>query len=159
VNARALTGRGGVAVLALALCALGLCAQGAPADPILGRWLTEPRDGIIEITLAADNSYQGRIIGGNAPGRLDLHNPDPQRRQQLLLGQTILRGMHAEAQGGWSDGTIYDPDSGRTYKCHIELLDGAHLKVRGFIGIALLGRSQTWSRYTATALDLPPAGR
>jgi uncharacterized protein (DUF2147 family) len=163
VNTQALTVRWCVAMLAL--CSLGLsgaalnasAAADAPVDPILGRWLTEPRDGIIEITRAADNGYQGRIIGGNAPGRLDLHNPDPQRRQQLLLGQTILQGMRADGEGSWSGGTIYDPDSGRTYKCHVELLDHERLKVRGYIGVSLLGRSQTWSRYLGAALQLPPA--
>ena len=150
---------GSRALSALAVFILGAAslvhAQAAPA--ILGRWLTEPRDGIIEITRAADNTYQGRIIGGNAPHRLDQHNPDPGRRQLELLGQTILLGLHDEGGGNWAGGTIYDPDSGRTYKCHIELFNGDRLKVRGFIGVSLLGRSQTWTRYSGAALILPPA--
>jgi uncharacterized protein (DUF2147 family) len=148
------------ASMTLGVMAVALLAGGAPAraqDVILGRWLTEPRDGIIEITRVADASFQGRIIGGNAPGRLDSHNPDPASRSQQLLGQTILRGLRQDGEGSWSGGTIYDPDSGRTYKCRIELLDRDHLKLRGFIGISLLGRTQTWSRYTGTALVLPPA--
>jgi uncharacterized protein (DUF2147 family) len=151
--------RRAVAALALllALCTLPLSAvtaQGSAAPGILGRWLTEPRDGIIEITQAADGSYQGKIIGGNAPGRVDAKNPDASRRQQLLLGQIILLGMRAEGADGWAGGTIYDPDSGRTYKCHIEPIDHDHLKVRGFIGLSLLGRSQTWTRYAGASLDL-----
>lgn len=148
------------ASLALGIVAMALLGSASPAqaqDVILGRWLTEPRDGIVEITRAADNTYQGRIIGGNAPHRLDPHNPDPARRQQELLGQTILQGLHQDGDGSWSGGTIYDPDSGRTYKCRIELLDRDRLKVRGFIGISLLGRTQTWSRYLGTSLLLPPA--
>jgi len=47
------------------------------AAQILGNWLTEPRDGIIEISVASDGSYQGKIVGGNDPQRLDQHNPDP----------------------------------------------------------------------------------
>jgi uncharacterized protein (DUF2147 family) len=141
----------------MALVLLGTAGAVQAQDVILGRWLTEPRDGIIEITRAADNSFQGRIIGGNAPGRLDSHNPDPARRPQQLLGQAILQGLHPDGEGGWSGGTIYDPNSGRTYKCRMELLDGDHLKLRGFIGISLLGRTQTWSRYRGTALVLPPA--
>ncbi len=142
---------------ALLVLMLGTVSVAQAQDVLLGRWLTEPRDGIIEITRAADNTYQGRIIGGNAPHRLDQHNPDAGRRQQELLGQTILLGLHDDGTGHWSGGSIYDPDSGRTYRCRIELLDPDHLKVRGFIGISLLGRSQTWSRYLGTALVLPPA--
>lgn len=133
-------------------------AASASAAELPGRWLTEPGDGIIEISQTADGSYQGRIIGGNAPGRVDAKNPDPARRQRLLLGQVILVGMRAEVPGSWSGGTIYDPDSGKTYKCHLEIIDADHLKVRGYIGVSLLGRSQTWTRYTGVSLDLsaPP---
>ena len=128
-------------------------AEASPAG-ILGRWLTEPRDGIIEITRGADGSYQGTIIGGNAPHRLDEHNPDPSRRQTLLLGQVILKDMHAEGEGSLAGGTIYEPDTGRTYKCRIELLDHDRLKVRGFIGFSLLGRTQVWTRFSGASLDL-----
>jgi uncharacterized protein (DUF2147 family) len=124
------------------------------ASPILGRWLTQPGDGIIEITRTADHTYQGTIIGGNAPHRVDEHNPDPARRQQLLLGQIILREMHEDGEGALAGGTIYEPDTGRTYKCRIESLDHDRLKVRGFIGFSLLGRSQVWTRFTAASLDL-----
>jgi uncharacterized protein (DUF2147 family) len=152
-------------MLAVALCAAAglartVAADAAPASAaepaLVGRWLTEPRDGIIEITRAADGSYQGQIIGGSTPGRVDEHNPDPSRRQQGLLGRVILAGMHAEGEGSgvWSGGTIYEPDSGRAYRCRLELIDRDHLKVRGFIGFALLGRSQTWTRYTGSTLDL-----
>jgi len=141
----------------LALCAWPLAALADASDPVLiGRWLTEPRDGIIEITRTADGGYQGQIIGGNAPTRVDARNPDPAKRQLLLRGQLILLGMHADGDA-WSGGTIYDPDSGHTYKCRIEAIDRDHLKVRGFIGFSLLGRSQTWSRYTGSSLDLSPS--
>jgi uncharacterized protein (DUF2147 family) len=155
------------ALLALALfglpsigaLALDQPAPDQPAPAFLGRWLTEPRDGIIEIAPAADGSYQGKIIGGSTPTRVDAKNPDPSRRQRLLLGQTILVGMRPEGDGAWSGGTIYEPDTGRTYKCRIELIDRDHLKVRGFIGIALLGRSQTWTRFTGSSLDLSTPAR
>ena len=127
------------------------------AAQILGNWLTEPRDGIIQISVASDGSYQGKIIGGNAPQRLDQHNPDPARRSLTLLGQTILQGMKYDGGGEWSGGTIYDPDSGRSYKCRLVRLDPDRLQVRGFIGFALLGRSQVWTRYLGSSLTLPMA--
>jgi len=63
---------------------LGLAAPltGASDDRamlILGNWLTETRDGIIQISMAPDGSYQGKIVGGNNPQRQDQHNPDPAR--------------------------------------------------------------------------------
>jgi uncharacterized protein (DUF2147 family) len=144
------------------LLALALPAAEASDDQaalILGNWLTEPRDGIIQISMAADGSYQGKIVGGNNPQRQDQHNPDPASRSQLLLGQTIVQGMKYDGEGRWSGGTIYDPDSGRTYKCRLERLDADRLQVRGFIGFALLGRSQVWTRYRASSMTLPAAAQ
>jgi uncharacterized protein (DUF2147 family) len=143
------------------LAALGLPlvpaarASDDQAAQILGHWLTEPRDGIIEISLAGDGSYQGKIVGGNDPQRLDQHNPDPAKRVLPLLGQTILQGMKYDGSGAWSGGSIYDPDSGRTYKCRLARLDPDRLQVRGFIGIALLGRSQVWTHYQGSSMTLP----
>jgi uncharacterized protein (DUF2147 family) len=68
----------------------------------------------------------------------------------------IFQGMKYDGQGKWSGGSIYDPDSGRSYKCRLETLDPERLQVRGFIGFALLGRSQVWTRYRASSMTLPP---
>ncbi len=130
---------------------------GTPAAAT-GRWLTEPKDGIVEVSLNAAGKLEGRIIGGNHPGRLDEKNPDPAQRSKLLRGQLILRDMAADGAGRWTGGTIYDPDSGKTYKCNLALNADGSLKVRGYIGFSLLGKSQVWTRYTGTSLDLPPAG-
>jgi len=65
--------------------------------------------------------------------------------------------MSYEGDGRWSGGTIYKPDEGSTYKCKVELLNKDVLKVRGYIGFSLLGKSQKWNRYNGTSMDLPPA--
>jgi len=64
--------------------------------------------------------------------------------------------MKYDGRGQWSGGSIYDPDTGHTYSCKLELLDPNKLKVRGFLGVSLLGRTQIWTRYTGTELVLPP---
>ena len=150
----------------LLLCALALssahaarAAGDAQADQIIGRWLTEPRDGIIEISMTADGTYTGRIIGGDSPNRVDAKNPDPAKRLRVLLGQVILQQLKYKGRGQWSDGTIYDPDSGHTYHCNVELLNAEQLRVRGYIGVSLLGRTQLWTRYQGSSLTLPPAKR
>jgi uncharacterized protein (DUF2147 family) len=63
-----------------------------------------------------------------------------------MLGMQILWGLQKD-RDGWSGGSILDPESGKTYKCLLSLEDGGRkLKVRGFIGLALLGRTQYWFR-------------
>lgn len=128
----------------------------APAAAPMGHWLTQPKDGIIEITQTGDGTLQGQIVGGAYPGKKDVNNPDPALRDRPLRGQIILQGLKADGPDRWSGGTIYDPDSGRTYKCHIGLQADGSLKVRGYIGFSLLGKSQTWTRYTGVSMDLPP---
>jgi uncharacterized protein (DUF2147 family) len=149
----------------VALCALAVLPEpgsraAAPDEQsaqLLGRWLTDPPDGIIEIAVAADGSYQGKIIGGDSPDRLDSKNPDQAKRSASLLGQLIMRDLKYDGQGRWSGGSIYDPDSGHTYSVHLELVDANKLKVRGYLGVSLLGRTTTWMRYTGTSLILPKA--
>ena len=67
--------------------------------------------------------------------------------------------MKYDGEGKWSGGTIYDPDSGHTYSCHLELLEANKLKLRGYFGVSLLGRTQIWTRYTGTSLVLPKVTR
>lgn len=145
----------GLLLLCLNLC-LGMQAQADEwQSRVLGNWLTEPKDGIIQISTAADGSLQGRIVGGNEPGKVDSKNPDPAKRALPLRGQIIMQGLKYDGEGRWSGGTIYDPKGGSTYKCKIELRADGTLKVRGFIGFALLGKTQDWTRYTGTSMDLP----
>ena len=134
-------------------------AQSADEAPsrVVGDWLTEPRDGIIQITVDATGNLEGRIVGGNHPGLKDEKNPDPARRGTALRGQVILKAMKYDGDGHWSGGTIYKPDNGKTYKCKVEFGDKDTLEVRGFIGFSLFGITQNWTRYTGTSMDLPPA--
>jgi uncharacterized protein (DUF2147 family) len=146
--------RSGALILLLG-AALVILANDEKQSHILGNWLTEPKDGIIQISVAAGAVYEGRIIGGSHPGRLDDKNPDASQRGKPLRGQVILRELHYDGDGKWSGGSIYEPDSGRTYKCLVELMASDSLKVRGYIGISMLGKSQIWTRYTGTSMDLP----
>jgi uncharacterized protein (DUF2147 family) len=130
-------------------------ASDAMRSQILGNWLSESKDGIIQISQSTDANYEGRIVGGSRPGRLDDKNPDATQRPKPLRGQVIMRNLHYDGAGKWSGGAIYEPDTGRTYSCLVELIAPDRLKVRGFFGISVLGKSQIWTRYVGTSMDLP----
>lgn len=70
------------------------------------------------------------------------------RRDQPVMGMTILTGLKREADStSWSGGEILDPGNGKIYKIKATLTDGGRkLEVRGYIGVPLLGRTQTWVR-------------
>lgn len=119
----------------------------AAASPVEGVWLSEEKDGYI--VLKVEN---GKLVGrGKAmPGakeRLDVNNPDPKLRSRSLAGAKILWGFEPDndEKTKWVDGNIYDPGNGKTYSCKLRLEEGK-LKIRGYVGISLFGRSTTWTR-------------
>ena len=68
-------------------------------------------------------------------------------KDKPVLGMTILTGMKREADGSYGGGHVLDPANGKTYKAKVELEEQGHkLKVRGYVGVPLLGRTQTWLR-------------
>ena len=69
------------------------------------------------------------------------------RKDQPVVGMTILRGLKKKDGEQYEGGEILDPKNGKIYRAKMKLLDGGKkLEVRGFIGFSLFGRSQTWLR-------------
>lgn len=66
---------------------------------------------------------------------------------QPVKGMVIIKGLEKD-NDTWEGGTILDPETGKVYKCYIALEDKNKLKVRGYIGFSLLGRTQYWNRVT-----------
>ena len=135
----------------IALLLLVLVATAFADDPpdISGRWLSGDGDGWIDITMTGDG-LSGVIAGSpNASddrADTDEKNPDPELRDRVLIGLELFAGFDYKGKGKWKDGTIYDPNSGKTYRCIITRVDADTLKVRGYIGVAMLGRTEKWSR-------------
>jgi uncharacterized protein (DUF2147 family) len=64
-------------------------------------------------------------------------------RKILLIFALLI--VFASADVFWEDGKIYDPKNGKTYSCKMTL-EGNELKVRGYVGFSLLGRTTVWTR-------------
>ena len=68
------------------------------------------------------------------------------RKDAPIIGLAIITNMHRDGDH-WDGGQILDPENGDVYRCNLRLIDGGdRLVVRGFLGISLFGRSQTWVR-------------
>ena len=136
-------------IFSILLSLVAVYAWAGPAD-VAGRWLSGDGEGWIEIQLVGD-SLIGVIAGSptteeGEPPRYDDLNPDPKLRSRPLDGMTIMSGFVYDGDGRWSGGTVYDPNSGKTYKCTLTQIDANTVKLRGYIGISLFGRSDTWTR-------------
>ncbi len=129
----------------------------ADGDQILGVWNTAEGRSRVEVYPCADR-YCGRIIwlkepvypADDAKGmagqpKVDRENSDAALRSRPLMGLEILRDFRYE-DNQWRGGTIYDPREGKTYSCKITLGDDGKLKVRGYIGISLFGKTTEWTR-------------
>jgi uncharacterized protein (DUF2147 family) len=122
------------------------------ADDIVGVWLTGGNEPAKIQVFRSGDRYFGKIIWlknpeKNGAPRLDIKNPDKALQKQQIVGLTILKNFRFD-DGEWNDGKIYDPQSGSTYSCYLTLTNNNTLKVRGYVGISLLGRTEIWTRTT-----------
>jgi uncharacterized protein (DUF2147 family) len=112
------------------------------ADEIVGLYWSPKKEAKIEI-FKRGNRYYGRSIWV-ASMRKDTKNPDETLKNREVLGIELLTGFTFN-DDFYTDGKIYDPESGKTYDCRMSLTDKI-LKVRGYIGISLFGRTETFER-------------
>ena len=133
----------------------------ANGDQILGSWVTPDDKAVVEI-YQQDGQYFGKFVSLKEPNygaemqaeglqgqpKVDRKNPDATQHQQPIIGLVMLNGMNftvsTQGKQKWQGGTIYDPSNGKAYKCTIKLNADGTLDLRGYIGISLFGRTQTW---------------
>lgn len=126
-------------------------SQTSEGDKILGLWQTGSGKGRIQITKYGDK-FGGKLVWLKEPNdaegkpKTDKKNPDENKRKNPTLGLNNLLGFTYEGDGKYEGGTIYDPENGKTYKCVMTLENDNTLKVRGYVGITLIGRTDTWTR-------------
>jgi len=130
----------------------------ADSNAVTGKWWDEKKGSQIEVYKCADK-YCGKVVyltepnfgekdkGGMAgKPKVDRENSDPAKRNVPILGLNMMSGFKYAGDNVWEDGTIYNAEDGKTYKCKLTLESPERLKVRGFIGVSLLGKTQYWSR-------------
>lgn len=131
------------------LAASGIARAEMAKDPAEGLWLTENKRSVIELQ-QCDLGLCGHIYWITEGGmQYDIKNPDETKRNEPMCGLPILWGFENDGLGDWEDGKIYKADDGDMYDADVELNQDGTLHVRGYMGIALLGKSQTWTRVDA----------
>jgi len=138
----------------LFLLSTSFVLQAQKGDAILGKWKNGEGTGIVEIYRTTSGHYAGKIIWLKEPidpdtgkPKLDKRNPDESKRNEPTLGLINMHGFtYDEEDNIWKEGHIYDPKNGKEYSCKMEMTDANTLKVRGYIGVSLIGRTDTWTR-------------
>ena len=135
--------------LALAAAAGSVLAQSTP----VGLWKTIDDDGKTEKSLVRIVEAGGAVSGtvekifDAAKAAEVCQKCTDERKDKPVAGMTIIRGAKKGEDGVWTGGEILDPNKGTVYKLHLKPVDGGKkLEVRGYVGMPLLGRTQTWIR-------------
>ena len=116
-----------------------------------GFWITQDDESgkqKSEVLIYKDNGkLYGKIVSLLLPedqGKICV-NCKGKDKGKPIVGLVIVNNLIWEGES-WEDGTILDPKSGKLYDCYITLEDNNNLKVRGFLGFSILGRTQSWIR-------------
>jgi uncharacterized protein (DUF2147 family) len=147
-----------VAALAVSGPAGAAAAENSPA----GLWKTfddRTHNARGTVLIYEENgAFFGKIESSFNPSELNehCHNCQGDRNNAPLIGLVIMRGMTKHGSE-FDGGDILDPETGTVYRCKFTLSsDGARLMMRGYLGISLLGRTQTWRRIDSSAFATPP---
>ncbi len=130
----------------------------APGDEILGIWHTTDDKSQIRI-FKEDNKFFAKIISLKDPSwpaddaqgmggkpKHDRRNPNPELRSRPIAGLQFMSDFVYAGDNHWTGGRIYDPESGKTYRCKMTLISTNRLEVHGYVGVSLLGRTVVWTR-------------
>src|SRR5690625_32126 len=101
----------------------------------------------VRITQLSDGTLKGEVVKTLTPGRETAKCDECKgaNKGKPINGMTIIWDMKKSGDE-WTGGYILDPNSGSEYKCRIRVKDENTLELRGYVGISLLGRNQTWHR-------------
>ena len=142
-------------LVSAALGLVGLAAAGAQQlspklENAVGHWQVVNGDGSPggKVDTYLENGKLFGRVTEVRPGRTPKDVCDKcsgEYKNQLILGMVIIRNFHPEGED-WVDGTVVDPENGKEYKGKIWSVGKDGLKMRGFVGVSLLGRTENWVR-------------
>jgi len=142
--------RCGLLILGTALLSAAV-AQAQPQPGVTGAWLVQDKKAIIEI-YPCDPNMCGRIVWMAEPLRpdgsikRDEHNSDPAQHARPICGLPLMFGFKPAGPNEYEEGRIYDPSDGSTWHAEMRLDSANALRLRGYVLMPLLGKSQTWTR-------------
>lgn len=123
----------------------------AQAQTVLGKWKTIDDEtgeakSIVEVYEKSGKVYGKVVEILRADHKKDLCvKCDGTEKNKPILGMIIMNGLKKDG-AEYNGGTILDPENGKKYKCYIALESADKLKLRGYIGISIVGRTQYWTR-------------
>lgn len=120
-------------------------------NAIVGKWESDKKDVRLEF-FKSGNEYKARLLWGNKivesdgkTSKKDAKNPDEKLHSRNIIGIVSVTGLKWDGEE-YTDGHIYNPPSGDTYKCKVWIKNGK-LNLRGYMGLSVLGQTATFHPY------------
>ena len=145
--------KGFISAALVLICSFAFVGKILAQDQIEKIWYNGDKTSKIQIYLAKDGSYYGKIFWLKDPNdkdtgkpKTDKENPDEKLRNTAVMGMIIMTGFrkNPENKDEYIDGKIYDPKKGKTY-CGKVTCKGKSLDLRGYLcSLTFLGRTETW---------------
>lgn len=135
-------------IMAVLFFAVSVSAFAQAGDAIIGKWLNPSGEDQIFVYKKGDK-YFGKLgwiktPDENGKPKTDKNNPNDALKTRPVYNLELLKNFTFDGKT-YVDGTIYDPKNGKTYSCKMTLA-GNVLKIRGYIGISLFGRTEEWTK-------------
>lgn len=111
---------------------------------LVGNWVAQD-GGIVNVYSCGEKTLCVKVMRTIHGAIKDLRNPDEKLRSRNLCGLVIGQGFVLSDENHAAGGHIYDPESGNTYSGKMTL-DGDVLKLRGYVGAPIFGRTEIWKR-------------
>jgi uncharacterized protein (DUF2147 family) len=121
------------------------------SQSVIGKWKTIDDETGEAKSIVEIYEKSGKIYGKVSEIFRESHKKDVcvkcegAEKNKPILGMTIINGLKKDGSE-YNGGTILDPTSGKKYKCYVSLDSADKLKVRGYVGISLMGRTQYWTK-------------
>ena len=149
------------AILATLLFSLAASAASAQQGTVMGTWLSE--SGVAQIRIgpcpdATAGPICGFVVGLINPkgpdgiavapdAATDYRNENPSLRTRKVIGMPLIWGFKKTAEANsFEDGKVYNGEDGKTYSANISLQPDGRLRLRGFVGTPMFGKTQFWTR-------------
>jgi uncharacterized protein (DUF2147 family) len=139
----------GILGLGLFTSSFSAAAPQQSTDPITGLWLTQDKDGIINIYTCGQHicgSFYWLEDDGPDHISRDTENRNRSKRGKPLCGMQFMSGFSPDHKNFYSDGAIYSPRDGNTYDAQMTLINHDTLDLHGYVFVPTFGESQTWIR-------------
>lgn len=136
------------------LASVAAFAQQLPADKIIGVWESTAKEevGLRFEIFKSNGEYFGKLLWASNMFEADGKTPkkdarNPNRKLRTRSRQNIINVINLRYEDGeYTDGELYNPDNGSTYSLNARLKSADELEFRGYLGIALIGKTMKFKR-------------